>query len=248
VTDALRLVAGTLAIIPVPAPTRVDARVAGVAMALAPAVGGLLGLGGALVLWASSPVIGSWLGGLLAVTAIAALTRLIHWDGLADLADGLGSGRPPEGALEIMRRGDTGPFGVFAVVVVLGLEVGALQSLPPAALVAAVVLGRWALPVACRQGVPAAREEGLGAAVGGSVTWPVLIASVLGTGLLVAAPVIAGGLDGWAVGAAWSAVAVWTIAATAYVTRRLGGITGDALGALTETSTALALLVLTALS
>jgi adenosylcobinamide-GDP ribazoletransferase len=53
VTDALRLVAGTLAIIPVPAPTRVDARVAGVAMALAPAVGGLLGLGGALVLWAS---------------------------------------------------------------------------------------------------------------------------------------------------------------------------------------------------
>jgi adenosylcobinamide-GDP ribazoletransferase len=248
VTDALRLAGGTLTVVPVPPPARVDARVAGLAMAFAPAVGGLLGLAGAVVLWASSLVMGSWLSALLAVTAIGVLTRLVHWDGLADLADGLGSGRPAEGALEVMRRGDTGPFGVFAVVVVLGLEVGALESLPPAALVAAVVLGRWALPLACRQGVPAARREGLGAAVAGSVRWPLLVASVVGTGLLVAATALAGDLDGWAVGAAWVAVTAWTVASTVYLTHRLGGITGDALGALTETSTALALLVLTALS
>ncbi|MDQ4008024.1 MAG: adenosylcobinamide-GDP ribazoletransferase, partial [Actinomycetota bacterium] len=168
--DPARLAFGTLTALPVRPPRRVDRPVAGWAMALAPLVGALLGVVvavvGAVLL---ALVLDPWLVAVLVIGLLGLCTRLIHWDGLADTADGLGSGRPAGEALEVMRRSDIGPFGVFAVLVVFAVQVAAVASLlgsagspleSAGALVAALVLGRCALLVACRTGVPGARSEG----------------------------------------------------------------------------------------
>jgi cobalamin synthase len=64
---------------------------------------------------------------VVVVAAGALLTRGLHLDGLADLADGLGSGRPAGDALSIMKRSDIGPFGVVGVVLALYLTGTALN-------------------------------------------------------------------------------------------------------------------------
>jgi adenosylcobinamide-GDP ribazoletransferase len=274
--DAVRLAFGTLTVLPVRPPSTVNRRVAGWAMAVAPVVGVVLGAAGAAAVWALSPVLEPLAVAVLGVGLMACGTRLVHWDGLADTADGLGSGRPAEAALDIMRRSDIGPFGVFAVLAVFALQVAAVTDLltpagpfagyaasgpggflgpvepPPAAaglgaVVAALVLGRCALLAGCRSGVPAARPEGLGAAVAGSVGVPQLT-----VGLAVAAAalaVAAAADDGLAARSVLVATGVsvpWAVAATAYLRHRLGGMTGDTLGALVETTTAVALVALAA--
>ncbi|GGL04133.1 adenosylcobinamide-GDP ribazoletransferase [Planomonospora parontospora] len=190
--DGLRLAVGTLSVFPV-RPGTVDRRAGGRAMALAPLVGALLGGVAAVVLSAAlwlevSPLLAS----VLAVGTLALLTRALHLDGLADLADGLGSGRPAGQALDIMKRSDIGPFGVVTLVLVLGVQVAALAEASaagygPVALVAACVAGRLAITWACREGVPAARPGGLGAMVAGTVRrGPALAATALSlVGLVV---------------------------------------------------------------
>ena len=92
------------------APSR---KVAGAAMAWAPVVGLLLGIIASAVLAVADHPLGA--GALtasgLAVGSLALLTRGLHLDGLADLADGLGSGKPAPAALDIMRRSDIGALG-----------------------------------------------------------------------------------------------------------------------------------------
>ena len=155
------------------APSR---RAAGAAMAWAPVIGLLLGALAAAVLELASRFghTGPLLAAALAVATLAAGSRGLHLDGLADLADGLGSRRPADQALEIMKRSDIGPFGVVTLVFALLIQVAALaqaQSLGRgvAAVVAAAVAGRLSLTWACRRGVPAARGSGLGAMVAGTV-------------------------------------------------------------------------------
>ena len=93
----LRLAVTLLTVVPVPgrrdpaAPTRQSA---GAAMSWAPLVGLALGGVAAAVLWAGARWAGPLLGAVLAIAALAALTGGLHLDGLADLADGLGSRRP----------------------------------------------------------------------------------------------------------------------------------------------------------
>src|SRR4051794_36139098 len=118
-TDALRLAFGTLTAVRVPAPRRVDRAVAGRAMALAPLVGLLLGAIAAGVAWladraGAAPLV----CGIVVVAVLALLTRGLHLDGLADTADGLGSGKPAEDALVVMTRSDIGPFGVVMLLFV----------------------------------------------------------------------------------------------------------------------------------
>ena len=93
------------------APTRAAA---GAAMAWAPAVGLLLGvIASAVLLLADHPLgAGPLTASGLAVASLALLTRGLHLDGLADLADGLASGKAAPAALDIMRRSDIGPLGV----------------------------------------------------------------------------------------------------------------------------------------
>ncbi|WP_182904595.1 adenosylcobinamide-GDP ribazoletransferase [Microbispora sp. H13382] len=186
---AWRFAVGTLTILPV-RPVEAGRVVVGRAMALAPFVGVLLGLAGAVVLVATGAMSGSpLLGAVLAVGALAWLTRALHLDGLADLADGLGSGKPSDGALEVMKRSDIGPFGVVAAVIALLVQVAALSrgdAVAWVALVAAAVTGRLAVTWACREGVPPARPTGLGALVAGTVRRGAAIGATFASAAVVA--------------------------------------------------------------
>jgi adenosylcobinamide-GDP ribazoletransferase len=245
--DGLRLSVTLLTAVPLPggrpgrpAPTR---RTAAAAMAWAPAVGLLLGAAAAAVLELAGRCghAGPLLAAVLAVATLAAGNRALHLDGLADTADGLGSRQPAEAALAIMKRSDIGPFGVVTLVLTIGIQVAALaqaQALGRGApaVIAAAVTGRLALPWACRRGVPAARGTGLGALVAGTVSPAVPV-------LLTAAVLAAAWAFGIVVMIAVAAGLAASLALTALAVRRLGGITGDVLGALVEVATAACLLV-----
>jgi adenosylcobinamide-GDP ribazoletransferase len=257
--DWLRLAVGTLSILRVPAPRRVDAGVARGAMLAAPLVGLGLGLLAAVVAagvrWAAPdgrpPVAVDLLAAVLAIAVLAWSTRALHLDGLADLADGLGvKGAGPEvreRRLAVMREPGTGAFGVVAVVLVLALQASALTvvllgGLGSVVLVSAVVTGRLALTWACVRGVPSARPDGLGAAVAGQV--PRLPAALVTLVVLGAAVVAATRLDddgSVRSGLLLAAAMLLGLLAGALTTRRavdrLGGITGDTLGAATELAT-----------
>ncbi|MFF2331349.1 MULTISPECIES: adenosylcobinamide-GDP ribazoletransferase [unclassified Streptomyces] len=251
-SHGLRFAFGTLTVLPVRV-TRWDREAARAGMLCAPLAGLVVGLLAA-VPGCLSLLLGS--GPLLAAVASAAvpavLTRGLHLDGLADTADGLGSGRPADDALRIMKRSDIGPFGVITLLFVLLGQVAVLQQLygrgwahgAVAAAVAAVT-ARLALTLASRQGVPAARPEGLGAAVAGTVT--VRAAAAVGA-VVVAACAGAGALLGGygAVHHALAALAGLGVAQLLlrHCVRRFGGVTGDVFGALAETAATAALVVL----
>ena len=234
----VRLAFTTLTVLPVRG-GRVDRPAAAVAMGVAPAVGAVLGLVLAGILWllreAHAP-------GLVAagvtVAAGALLTRGLHLDGLADTVDALGSYRRGDAALEVMKKSDIGPFGVAAIALTTLIQAGALTAVRPGAVVAAWAAGRLAITVACRRGVPAARPEGLGALVAGTV--PVPAAALIAIVVLGAATAATPGRP-WqgpvAVAASLSAV----LLLVRHAVRRFGGITGDVLGAAVEVGTTVAL-------
>ena len=110
--------------------------------------------------WAPAGVVA-----VLALVVTALLSRALHLDGLADLADGLTSGHDPARSLEVMRRGDTGPAGAAALVLVLLLDAACLAVLLGSAAgtalaVVALVASRLACAVCARDGIPPARPEG----------------------------------------------------------------------------------------
>jgi adenosylcobinamide-GDP ribazoletransferase len=249
--DPVRFAVGTFTRVPVPPPGTIDAAVAGRGLALAPLVGGALGLAsGALLLVTGVDLIARLLSATLVVGLAAWLTRGLHWDGLADVADGLGSGAPPERAREVMRRSDIGPFGVLVLGFTGAVQVLALAQLPAdrialAGWVLAVTLGRLAAAVACGWWVRPARPDGLGAAVVGSVT-PARLLLAAGAAAVVAVLVTWTGPLPWTAAlleAPLAAVLVAVLVARTAL-RRFGGSTGDVLGATIELATAAALLVL----
>jgi adenosylcobinamide-GDP ribazoletransferase len=241
---------------PAPTPTRATAAAA---MAWAPAVGLLLGvIASAVLLVADHPLgTGPLTSAGLAVASLALLSRGLHLDGLADLADGLGSGKPAPIALDIMRRSDIGPLGTVTLVLTLIIQVAALSHAEsaghgrgPAALITAVVTGRLAITWACRRGVPAARREGLGAFVAGTVGPAIPVVTTLVTlAIAVAAVVISatvtGEPPGWTLPPAVVAGLAVAFGLERHAVRRLGGITGDVLGALAEVTTTITLIVAT---
>lgn len=243
----VRLAVTTLTVLPLRTGP-VDRRVAGVAMALTPAVG--LCLGGVLA-GAGWCLLQAGLDPLPAaavlVVLLAMLSRGLHLDGLADTVDALASYRPRDQALDIMKSPEVGPLGAAAVVLVLILQSTALTALLAdrrwPAIVLALGIGRLAIAVCCLRRVPAARPCGLGALVAGTVP----LACCLAWALLLAGATVLAAPSGWPRGVL--AVLLSGAAVTAllrHVLRRLGGITGDVLGAACEAGTALALITLSA--
>jgi adenosylcobinamide-GDP ribazoletransferase len=243
-----RLAVGTLTVFPVRPPEWVDRVVAGRAMLLAPlAVLPLAVLAAALGRLSWYAAWPGLLSGLVVVGVLAVGTRALHLDGLADTVDGLGSAREPDGALAIMRRGDVGPMGVVALILVLGAQVVAASALTAdwrgAVLLAVLIAAsRASLLISCRSGLPAARPDGLGATVAGAVSRS---AGVVGGGLagiaVLAATVLAG-RPWWTALVAVSAAALVVFGLTRVARRRFGGITGDVLGAGVELSSTTLLL------
>ncbi len=258
--DAWRLAVGTLTTFRVQAPAVVDRAVAGRAMLLAPLAALPLAmvplLAHAAVRWMGMP---SLLAAALTVAVIAWLSRGLHLDGLADTADGLAASYDRQRALEVMRRGDVGPMGAAALVLVLLIQTAGVSDLlgwpswdGPILAAVAVVASRHTLAWVCGSAFPAAREQGLGATVAGTVPMgaaagvAALVAAAGAAALAWCSPtdVVPWPVAGWyaapltvaaAVGAAWL-VGV-------RCRRRLGGVTGDVLGAAVEVSLAAGLVV-----
>ncbi|WP_411150089.1 adenosylcobinamide-GDP ribazoletransferase [Streptomyces sp. A30] len=251
--DGLRFAFGTLTVLPVKV-TRWDREAARGGMLCAPAAGLAVGAGAAvlgvfLLFLGAGPL----LAAVASVAVPAALTRGLHLDGLADTADGLGSGKPAEDALRIMKQSDIGPFGVITLVLVLFAQVAALSQLyadswtrGAVAAVVSATTARLALTLAARTGIPAARPEGLGAAVAGVV--PVrgaTIAAIAVTLVAAGAGALVGPYD--AVGTALAVLVALTVAELLlrHCVRRFGGVTGDVFGGLAETAATAALVALT---
>ncbi len=239
-TDALRLAIGTLTRFPTPAPSRVDRTTAGRAMLLAP----LTAVPLVVVLVVAHLAVATgglpaYLAAVLVVAATAWWSRGLHLDGLADTADGLAAAYDRDDALAVMRRGDVGPNGVVTLVLTLLVQVTALGTLLTSRggcglAVVALLASRAVLALVCRAGVPAARLDGLGATVAGSVpTAAAAVCAVVGVVVGAGLAVVTGGewyAGALVVAAAW--LAAWAVLGTAR--RRLAGITGDVLGAVVE--------------
>jgi adenosylcobinamide-GDP ribazoletransferase len=169
---------------------------------------------------------------VLLVALLAVVTGALHLDGVIDAFDGLFAGKTPERRLEIMRDPRAGSYGVVAVVLVLGLKIAALASLPPAVrplgLVLAPCLGRWGIVLATGA-FAYARPVGMGRDFKESIRWRHVV--LAGGIALVASAVLAGPLG----------VLTWTVGSLAvllagqWIAARLGGLSGDIYGAICET-------------
>jgi adenosylcobinamide-GDP ribazoletransferase len=246
-SPALRLAVGTLTVLPAGA-VSVDRGTARGAMLLAPLA--VLPLGLLAAALAAAGAVLSWPGlvvGLVCLSGLALGTRGLHLDGLADTVDGLGTGWDRERALEVMRRGDVGPMGAVALVLVLGVQgaaVGALVHSWASALALGVLVccSRAVLVVVCHQGVPAARPSGLGAAVAGSV--PPAAAAAVQLGVAAVLSLLWEGRGGvwWAGLLTALATAAAGVLLVGWCVRRLGGVTGDVMGAAVEVALTVLLL------
>ena len=221
-----------LTIVPLPRGVYPDERALGGSPSFFPVVGLLIGAAVAAADWGLGLLFPTGVTSVLAVILLIAASGGLHLDGLADTADGFFSARPRERILEIMKDSRTGPMGVAAIVCTVALKIALLAS----------VAGPWRwwvlllMPVAGRSALlihmallPYARPEGGLAGIfhanrsRGHAFWALLF--------LMATGGLAGGWPGLAAGAAAIllalGVALWSSA-------KIGGLTGDTLGAACE--------------
>ena len=206
-----------------------------------PIVGFFLGLG-AIIVDAVFGFAGSPLTEIAILLFWILATGAIHDDGLADSCDGLG-GRTPEDRLRLMAEGSIGTFGVLGLLVAFSTRLGALVALADsgraAALLVAPMLGRAAMLFAAH-GMSAARPGGLGESFLAAVDRQ----TVLRAGSI--AGVVAVAIAGWSGIAAAVVVALATLGIRGMARRRLGGTTGDVIGASGLVAETLALAVFAA--
>lgn len=200
------------------------------------------------VIW--FPIVGLILGGALAVLdcgvcrllpplpanvvmviLMLAVSGCFHMDGLSDTADGFFSSRPRERILEIMRDSHVGPMGVIAIVCALALKISALASVPGSLHWRTILLmplaGRCAL-VLCMKAVPYARAQGGLVTVFGRPGWPALITAI---SILAAAAWIVLDRRGLVIA---GSILLMTTLFSLWCRKKIGGFTGDTLGAACE--------------
>ena len=196
-------------------------------------VGALLGLAVGGLWWGAAELWPRSVAAVLAVGAGAALTGMLHLDGLADAADGLLPPLPRARRLDVMATPDVGAFGVVAVVLVLALQVTSLASLAPdVVLLAGVMAASRALMALTLGRVPYARGPGGLAAAFGADTERGRRSASLAAGLgLAAGLALVVAARGWPGLAVAAALVAGFAAVVALARRRLGGFTGDVLGA-----------------
>lgn len=244
--DAVRLALGTLSVLPAGQPTAVDRRTWGRALALAPVIGAVLG-GLASVVAVGLTEVGDapLLGAVVGVAGLALLTGGLHLDGLADVADGLGSRKPPDGARTVMKRSDIGPSGVVTLTLVLLVQVSAIAQVLAAtpavvagvSVIGAAVISRAAITWTCRRGVPAATADGLGGQAAESVSVVAAVAVVAASfTAVVAAAAVAASDRAVTVGVTLGCLVALLVAELwrRHCSRRFGGITGDVLGSVEQ--------------
>lgn len=236
---ALLTAVGLFTIIPVK-PFDVDRRAATEAMAALPWLGLLLGLVSGAAAAGVSAVASPLLGAIVGLALLAGANGALHLDGVADTADGLGSRKPRDEALAIMRKSDIGPMGVATLVFVLLLDGAALASIGSplfagAALAVSVMVSRLAVSVATVSR-RSARTKGFGALFVGVTS---KATATINVALTVLVAVGLGWLTGGRRGSITLVVGVFCAAAVAAfwglrLVRRFGGWTGDTFGSLIE--------------
>jgi adenosylcobinamide-GDP ribazoletransferase len=220
-----------LTIVPVPGREAAGPSALGWAAWWFPVVGLLLGIALAIAGRAADALFPPLVAAALLVTGWKVATGGIHLDGVADCLDGL-AGRDPARRLAIMRDSRIGVFGAAGLILLCLLTVAALAALAASlrlrVLVLAPVIGRVAPLLAGACLAPATPGQGLGAAFAAGLSRGAGPAHVVASGVLAAWLL---GIGGVAV-----AAAAWSLAllAAAFVARRLGGLTGDVLGAVVE--------------
>jgi adenosylcobinamide-GDP ribazoletransferase len=181
-----------------------------------PVVGALLGLLGAAVNQLPAP---GRVRALLVLAVWALVTGALHEDGLADTFDACGGGRTREDILRILKDSRIGTYGALALVFSVLLRWEALAGASTATLVACQALPRAGIVALAWLAGPA--TEGLGGAWAASLRWWHALGAV----------VIGVGIAGWRAATAAGLCAAVVLLAAWYFRRRLGGITGDCLGA-----------------
>ena len=215
-----------------------------------PAAGLLIALPAAVLVVAfakfdASPQLTGWLA--IAVTAL--ITGALHEDGLADMADGFGSGKDKPKTLEIMKDSRIGSYGTIAMILSFALRATALASLietlpaktAAACLIAALVISR-ALMVWHWQSLPAAKTSGIAAAAGQPGESERNIALV--TGLLLFILFTLHALPILSIVAVLATAVLATVLFGRLCDSKIGGHTGDTIGAsqqITEIVTLVAL-------
>ncbi len=204
-----------------------------------PVVGAGQGLVLGLIWWSADGVVSAFVAAALVVIADLVTTGMLHLDGLADSADGLLAPLDRERRLEVMAGPEVGAFGVGAIVSVLLLRCAALASMEPSPLQlaglwcasrAAMAAGARLMPYARSSGLASAflGEQGSGwaiASVAGALSVGLVsIGAVLVDDSVGSAPIVPGVLSVVGVG-----LGAWAVLQLAR--RRLGGFTGDVLGA-----------------
>ncbi len=192
-----------------------------------PVVGAALGLALGGIWWLADRAFPLTVGAAIVVAADLGLTGMLHLDGVVDSADGLLPPLPPARRLEVMAAPDAGAFGVGAAAVLLLLRWAALSALRPGIL---LLGGLWCLSrtliAATARNRPYARAAGgLAEAFQGPGRRSVTLAGLVAAAALAAAWRIGPGLA--AVGAALAG----GLAVVLLAHRRIGGYTGDVLGA-----------------
>lgn len=169
---------------------------------------------------------------ILLVVALIVVTRALHLDGFIDTCDGLAGGGSPEARLSVMRDSRVGAFGVVGACSLILLLFVSLTVLPEAyrmeALVLMPAISRWTMVYAILAYSYARKDQGLGTAFKEGAGW---LRGVAATLVTLAACVGLMRLEGLAVMAAAWLVAL--LVATC-LSRKLGGLTGDAYGAINE--------------
>jgi adenosylcobinamide-GDP ribazoletransferase len=207
-----------------------------------PPVGAVLGLLYALAAAVCRPVFPTLLLAVTITALAAILTRGLHLDGLADFADGVGGGGSPARRLEIMKDSRTGAFGATALVLLLAFKIAALDAILAsgslAPLLLAPVLSRFAMVLGAFR-IPYARAEG-GLAKpfveNMQPRQPAVAAAFTAAICFVAAPSL--------MGAACAAAVLCLTGLFRHFARKwLGGVTGDVLGALSESTETLVLVI-----
>lgn len=209
-----------------------------------PLAGALLGAIYAAACRLLAPVFPPLLTAVLLVALDAALTGAMHFDGLADTADGFGGGHTPDHALRIMRDPALGSYGAVALMLVLLLKVAAIAALIGAkraipALFLAPALGRWAA-VLLGATQPYARPAEEATHAGAPTRFIGRTELAIST---LAAAALALAIAPWRGSASLAAVAVLSLLWAWYCRRRIAGVTGDTLGAAIEFAECAVLLV-----
>jgi adenosylcobinamide-GDP ribazoletransferase len=177
---------------------------------------------------------------ILAVEAL--ITGALHQDGFADAADGLGGGKTREDCLRIMRDHAIGSYGATALILLLGLKavsIGTLiatnHSMPY--LILAPVLGRWNIVLLSRCFPYARPSEAVSRHIGNAeIVWATIVCA------LITLP-----LGQWHTTICWFASGITSLLYGLLCRRKIGGVTGDTLGASEQISEAAVLLLGTAL-